>query len=365
MRRLILIPAAVLFALVLPAPPAWADWVWPLHGKVITPYRYGDDPYAGGQHRGIDIAGEVGAPVVAATAGEVRFAGVAGSSGITVSIRSADGRYDTSYLHLSSVAVGKGERVATGQRVGYVGTTGARSAVEPHLHFGVRDAGTDHGYHDPLAFLPPPSSPQAPREAPGPAPAPEPARPSPAPVDAPAPAHEPVTRRAPARRRVPEERRAPARRRVPAGGRAPATQPSPVARHAPAAHGVPAARHAPAAHRAPAAHQALGPRRSPARIPSVAPRTSPRAEPSPDPRRPAAEPSASKDAAQPAERHGGPDLGLVLACVGLLVAAAILGLSEDGRRATRSGRDRLSGLMRAVTRDRRPGEGHAPDIFRS
>jgi Peptidase family M23 len=349
MRRLILIPAAVLFALVLPAPPAWAAWVWPLHGKVITPYRNGDDPYAGGQHRGIDIAGEVGAPVVAATAGEVRFAGVAGSSGITVSIRTADGRYDTSYLHLSSVAVGKSERVTTGQRVGYVGTTGVRSAEEPHLHFGVRDAGTDHGYHDPLDFLPPANVPEAPREAPGPAPSPEPARPSPAPVHAPAPAHDPAPRRSPVRHPSPERRRAPVRRRVPAGGRAPARQPSPVAQRSPVA------RHAPAGHHAPSARRAPVPER--VRIPGVAPHPSSRAQLSGDPRRhgrgaaerrPGAVPNHSTDARQPMEPSGGPDLGLVLACVGLLLAAAILGLSEDGRRVTRSGRARLSGLLRTV-----------------
>ena len=30
-------------------------WRWPVSGAVITGYRNGDDPYAGGQHRGIDF----------------------------------------------------------------------------------------------------------------------------------------------------------------------------------------------------------------------------------------------------------------------------------------------------------------------
>ena len=73
MRRLLL----VLAALFVPATPADAAWVWPVKGDVITPYRNGTDPYAAGQHRGIDIAASVGTPVVAAAAGDVRFAGTA------------------------------------------------------------------------------------------------------------------------------------------------------------------------------------------------------------------------------------------------------------------------------------------------
>ena len=135
------------------APSAHAAWVWPLRGELISTYRNGDDPYAGGQHRGIDIAAPLGARVVAATGGEVRFAGVAGSSGLTVSVRTADG-FDTSYLHLSSLAVRKGDGVDSGDVLGAVGTSGRRSAVQPHLHFGVREAGTRHAYRNPLDFLP-------------------------------------------------------------------------------------------------------------------------------------------------------------------------------------------------------------------
>ena len=49
--------------------------------------------------------------------------------------------------------------------------------------------------------------------------------------------------------------------------------------------------------------------------------------------------------AQPA---AGPDLGLLLACLGLVAAAAILGLSEDGRAATRRGGRRVSGVLRPL-----------------
>ncbi|MFL5887316.1 MAG: M23 family metallopeptidase, partial [Thermoleophilaceae bacterium] len=129
---------------------AAGDWTWPVRGEVITQYRNGSDPYAAGQHRGIDIAGKVGDPVVAATAGTVTFAGVAGSSGLTVSVRTADGRFDTSYLHLSSAAVRAGQSVSAGKRIGAVGVSGQRSAEQPHLHFGVREAGQRQAYRDPL-----------------------------------------------------------------------------------------------------------------------------------------------------------------------------------------------------------------------
>src|ERR671923_1597921 len=114
MRRLL----AVLIAFfVLSIATAWlaparadAAWVWPVKGEVITPYRNGTDPYATGQHRGIDIGAPLGTPVVAAAGGEVRFAGTAGTSGLTIAIRTGD--YDTSYLHLASLAVRAGTHVS-------------------------------------------------------------------------------------------------------------------------------------------------------------------------------------------------------------------------------------------------------------
>ena len=129
-------------------------WTWPVEGRVITPYSNDNSqPYAGGMHRGIDIAAPVGTPVRAAHGGEVTYAGPLGSAGLTVALRTADG-YATSYLHLSAIAVARGQRVTTGERVGRVGATGERSAPEPHLHFGVRLAARDHFYVDPLSLLP-------------------------------------------------------------------------------------------------------------------------------------------------------------------------------------------------------------------
>jgi Peptidase family M23 len=374
MRRLFLITATTALAFLVLAPPAWAEWVWPLRGEVITPYRNGTDPYASGQHRGIDIAGQPGTPVVAAAGGEVRFAAVAGSSGLTVSIRTADGRFDTSYLHLSSAAVREGDRVAAGERVGAVGTTGVRSAAAPHLHFGVRDAGSRHAYHDPLGFLPAaPASPQAPREAPAPRPSPVAPGPAPAPVPAPAPGRVPV--QAPAGRRIPV--RAPAGRRVPvrspAGRRVPVRSPagrrvplqSPSGRRVPVgAPGlVPAPVRSPSGRHAPV--RLPSGRLAPVRLPAEhgAPEHEPggRGAPADDagasnvpvgtradrpeiviaPRRPVGGVAPNRRAVAPGThapevRAGsGPDWGLVLGCFGLVAAAALLGLTREGRETSR------------------------------
>src|SRR2546428_13111632 len=50
-------------------------WRWPVSGAVITGYRNGDDPYAGGQHRGIDIPAAVRPPPGAPVGGTAHHAG--------------------------------------------------------------------------------------------------------------------------------------------------------------------------------------------------------------------------------------------------------------------------------------------------
>jgi hypothetical protein len=343
MPHRLLIAAVTLVAFLVIAPAARADWVWPVRGDVITPYRNGSDPYAGGQHRGIDIAVPVGTAVVAATGGEVRFAGTVGSSGLTVSIRTAEGRFDTSYLHLSSAAVRKGDRVASGERIGAVGTTGTRSAVAPHLHFGVRDAGTQHAYHDPLAFLPPAPVPiehPRPAPAPGPAPAPVPQLPEAAPGRKPTPKVQPKP--VPRARPTPAPRHAPVPERHPGHGRFPFRVPRPTPVAAPRAR----------PQLGPAPHAA--PRGAPGRAPGGAAADAPHgaSHPVPGTARDARAGRAPSSASQPAL-----DPGYALACVGLLLAAALLGLSEDGRhasrRAGRHGRHLIASTLRPLL-GRRP-----------
>src|SRR3954454_17530420 len=120
MRRLL--PAtAILLALLLT--PLAGAWTWPTDGIVLRPFSLGDDPYAGGQHRGIDVAGAAGSPVAAPHAGTVSFAGSMPTNGLCVTIATADG-YSVTLVHLGSISVRKGAQVAEGAVVGTIGPTG-------------------------------------------------------------------------------------------------------------------------------------------------------------------------------------------------------------------------------------------------
>ena len=122
MKRLgILLP--VLLAFQVGVQPALA-WTWPVDGPVLRPFVLGDDPYAGGQHRGIDI----GAP--AGTSG----ARAGGRNGELRGHRPGErqDRHDprrrtatsVTLVHLGSIGVRAAATVAEGDLVG----TSARAA---------------------------------------------------------------------------------------------------------------------------------------------------------------------------------------------------------------------------------------------
>jgi hypothetical protein len=325
--------AALLAALLLaPADAhATAPWTWPVQGEVVTPFRNGADPYAAGQHRGVDIAAPVGARVVAAAPGTITFAGTVGSSGLTVAERTADGSYVLSYLHLASVTVRRGDTVAAGDALGAVGTSGRRSTERPHLHFGVRESGDRHAYVDPLRFLAPPT------QAPG---APQPPAPVGVPVTPP-PATAPVTGLA--ADAAPAPSAAPAPAPVPSG----APAPDPSAPHLPAPGGSPSTRLPPLPgsparrrqlDRGPSAH-------APAeRADAPAPRGVRGSPTGPAP----ASPAHPRDSA-PA-RSRGIDLGWLAACIGLIAAAALLAGPGGGRHARPKARAVFATLLRAGSR---------------
>lgn len=111
-------------------------------------FGQGGAMWSSGQHTGLDFAGAVGTPVVAAADGTVASAGPAGAYGNLVEIKHGDGTR-TLYAHLSAIDVKAGQKVERGQRVGALGTTGNSSG--PHLHFEVRDHGKAV---DPQNYLP-------------------------------------------------------------------------------------------------------------------------------------------------------------------------------------------------------------------
>ncbi|MDR7420926.1 MAG: peptidoglycan DD-metalloendopeptidase family protein [Armatimonadota bacterium] len=117
-----------------------AGLVLPLRGPLTSRFGYRLHPLFGRRHfhAGIDIAAPRGAPVRAAAAGTVIFAGWYGGYGKLVVLDHGEGT-STLYGHLSAILVAAGARVARDQVIGRVGSTGY--ATGPHLHFEVRHDG--------------------------------------------------------------------------------------------------------------------------------------------------------------------------------------------------------------------------------
>jgi murein DD-endopeptidase MepM/ murein hydrolase activator NlpD len=92
-------------------------------------------------HLGVDYGAPTGAPVVAVASGGVVSATFDRANGRMVRLRHTQG-YETYYLHLSAFAPGirAGRRVAQGQLIGRVGSTGL--ATGPHLDYRLRKNGT-------------------------------------------------------------------------------------------------------------------------------------------------------------------------------------------------------------------------------
>ena len=121
--------------------------IWPAQGTFTSGYGW----RWGRMHRGIDIANNVGTPIVAAARGRVSFAGWhEGGYGYFVEITHEDGSR-TRYGHNSNLLVREGQQVDQGQVISQMGSTGRSTG--PHLHFEVLPPG--EGAMNPLQFLPP------------------------------------------------------------------------------------------------------------------------------------------------------------------------------------------------------------------
>ena len=133
-------------------PAAWA-WTWPADGAVLRGFSVGSDKYAGGQHRGIDVALGDASSTRAPTSGEVTFAGSLPTYGATVTIATAGG-YKASLMHLGDLRVRRGDEVSEGEPIADAGTSGEPEHPVPYVHLGVR-LGSDDDYVDPSSLLPP------------------------------------------------------------------------------------------------------------------------------------------------------------------------------------------------------------------
>jgi murein DD-endopeptidase MepM/ murein hydrolase activator NlpD len=180
-----------------PAPAAAvaraAPWQRPVRGSVIRAFSLSPDRFARGQHRGVDLAAPLGAPVRAACGGRVRFAGRVPAGGRTVSV--VCGRLVATYQHLGALAVRRGQLLAPGVNVGTVGRSVDPRAPRPHVHLGAREAASGR-YLDPLTLLgaPPRAAPpvgRSPRRPLPLGPAPRSAVPRPVPPTASVPGTDP------------------------------------------------------------------------------------------------------------------------------------------------------------------------------
>lgn len=108
----------------------------PVYGTTTSSFGMRRHPLLGFTrfHKGMDIGAPMGAPIVAATDGVVRFAGWHGGHGNYVMLAHSGGMA-TGYAHMSRIVARVGAHVAQGQLIGYVGSTGLSTG--PHLHYEV------------------------------------------------------------------------------------------------------------------------------------------------------------------------------------------------------------------------------------
>ena len=127
----------------LPAGPAPKGWGWPSNGILIGKFSSN-----GSLNKGIDIAGDLGQPVLAASDGSVVYAGSGlRGYGELIIIKHSD-TYVSAYGHNRRLLVREGQQVKVGQTIAEMGSTGTDRVK---LHFEIRRQGKPV---DPLQFLP-------------------------------------------------------------------------------------------------------------------------------------------------------------------------------------------------------------------
>ena len=132
------------------ASPA-ALWTVPLPGPLTVVRPFEPPPHAYGPgHRGVDLAGSSGGPVLAAGDGVVAFAGMVAGRPV-VSIDHPDG-LRTTYEPVDA-SVGAGQTVVRGAVIGTLSPGHAGCPAEACLHWGLRRGEI---YLDPRTVLRPP-----------------------------------------------------------------------------------------------------------------------------------------------------------------------------------------------------------------
>ena len=122
-------------------------WIWPLdpQPEVVATFDPPEDPYGPG-HRGIDLSGRIGQPVLAVADGRVRFAGMVAGRGVLVIEHGAE----RSTYEPVIAAVDAGDPVRAGQFVGRLELVSSHCWPAACLHLGRIEGET---YLDPLEVL--------------------------------------------------------------------------------------------------------------------------------------------------------------------------------------------------------------------
>nr|WP_243433747.1 MULTISPECIES: peptidoglycan DD-metalloendopeptidase family protein [Pseudomonas] len=126
-----------------PAGPAPTGWGWPSNGVLIGKFSSN-----GSLNKGIDIAGDLGQPVLAASDGTVVYAGSGLRGYGELVIIKHNETYVSAYGHNRKLLVREGQQVKVGQTIAEMGSTGTDRVK---LHFEIRRQGKPV---DPLQFLP-------------------------------------------------------------------------------------------------------------------------------------------------------------------------------------------------------------------
>lgn len=114
--------------------------MWPTEGSITSLFGYRFDPIhrnddeSGEFHAGVDIANSPDTLIYSTADGTVRFSGWSHGYGRMVLIDHGYG-VSTLYGHTSKALVKAGDRIARGQVIGYMGTTGRSTGA--HLHYEV------------------------------------------------------------------------------------------------------------------------------------------------------------------------------------------------------------------------------------
>lgn len=108
----------------------------PIGGPQAFTNSWGAPRSGGRRHKGTDVMGSCGAPVVAVTDGVITSLRSGGNAGTSAYLRAGNGDVFV-YMHLRGYASGirSGSRVTTGQKIGANGNTGNARGGPCHVHF--------------------------------------------------------------------------------------------------------------------------------------------------------------------------------------------------------------------------------------